>query len=124
VFHAFLVYLISHHRPIAELLAPHEKDIADVYAEHFAGMTSAPVTVEELVAARHALMDELKRKFTDADKGFLLSVKRGSPDWEAFPLPHIQKLPAVQWKLQNIKSMQTAKHETAMARLADMLELF
>jgi len=48
----------------------------------------------------------------------------GYPDWKVFPLAHIQKLPAVQWKLRNIKNMQPARHEAAMARLADVLELF
>lgn len=124
VFQAFLVYLISHNRPISELLAPHEKDIADVFAQHFSGMTREPVNIEELIAVRHVLMDELKSKFTDADKAFLLSVKRGSPDWDIFPLPHVQELPAVQWKLQNIRSMSAAKHKGALNRLAEVLERF
>jgi len=124
VFHAFLVYLISHHRPISELLAPHEKDITEVYEQHFAGMTREPVTVEALIAARRALTDELKRQFTDSDKEFLLSIKRGDPDWDSFPLPHARKLPAVQWKLRNIKNMQAARHEESMARLADVLARF
>lgn len=105
LFYAFLIYLVSHHRPISELLAPHEKDITEVYEQHFAGITREPVTVEALIAARHALADELKQQFTDPDKEFLLSIKRGDPDWDSFPLlQQARELPAVQWKFGTSKT--------------------
>ncbi len=39
----FLVYLVSHNRPMAEVLAPARLDIAAEFARGFAGMTDSPV---------------------------------------------------------------------------------
>jgi predicted nucleotidyltransferase component of viral defense system len=45
---AVLVYLVSHNRPIEELLKPIRKDIRNVYAGEFQRMTQQPVRLEEL----------------------------------------------------------------------------
>lgn len=47
---AFVVYLIGHDRPMAELLAPQCLDIRNVFENEFQGMTDVPVTLKELVA--------------------------------------------------------------------------
>lgn len=122
IFNAFLVYLISHNRPISELLAPHEKDIANVFAHHFDGMTREPVTLDELFEARRQLVAEIQRQFTADDKTFLLSVKRGDPDWSLIDLPHVNELPAVQWKLRNLAKMGKKKRQLALERLEQVLE--
>jgi len=49
---AFIVYLLSHNRPIAEVLAPMRKDISDEFARGFQGMTEEPVTLTALLEAR------------------------------------------------------------------------
>lgn len=117
IFKAFLIYPISHNRPMSELLAPHEKDIADVFVHHFDGMTREPVTLDELLDTRRLLVSEIQRQFTEADKAFVLSVKRGNPDWHLVDLPHINELPAVQWKLKNLAAMPEVKHREAVGRL-------
>jgi hypothetical protein len=58
---------------------------------------------------------------TDQDKQFLLSVKRGQPEWKLFPVSGIEQLPSVQWKLINIERMPDAKHKDSLARLEDVL---
>jgi hypothetical protein len=49
---AFLVYLVSHTRPMAEVLAPRRKDLALEFARAFVGMTAEPVPLAELAPAR------------------------------------------------------------------------
>jgi len=120
----FLVYLISHNRPISELLAPHEKDIAGVFVHHFDGMTREPITLDELFEARRQLVAEIQRQFTADDKTFLLCVKQGDPDWSLIDLPHVNELPAVQWKLKNLENMSEGKHRAALERLEQVLEQF
>lgn len=50
LFEAFLVYLISHPRPLAEVLSPNWKSLEDVYNNEFLGMTREEVVLEELEA--------------------------------------------------------------------------
>ena len=37
-------------------------------------------------------------------KRFLISVRRGEPDWALLGLPGAKDLPAVRWKLENLVS--------------------
>lgn len=55
---AFIVYLISHNRPLAELLAPARRDIAEEFRRGFAGMTEVPVALDDLVRSREHLIAE------------------------------------------------------------------
>jgi predicted nucleotidyltransferase component of viral defense system len=53
---AFIVYLLSHHRPMAEVLASPQKDISQEFSRGLQGMTETPVSLDELLAARATLM--------------------------------------------------------------------
>jgi predicted nucleotidyltransferase component of viral defense system len=121
LFRTFLVYLVSHGRPIAELLSPTRKDIAATYQAEFKDMTSEPVTLEALLEAHERLIATLHMMLTDGDRAFLLSVKGMAPDWSLLGLDGVGKLPAVKWKLQNLARMSEAKHAVAYARLEEVL---
>lgn len=56
---AFIVYLLSHDRPMSEVLAPTRKDISAEFLRGFEGMTEEPVSRDELIAAREALIAEM-----------------------------------------------------------------
>ncbi|SCB55088.1 Nucleotidyl transferase AbiEii toxin, Type IV TA system [Bradyrhizobium shewense] len=49
---AFIVYLLSHDRPMSEVLASPQKDISDEFLHGFEGMTDKPVSKDELITAR------------------------------------------------------------------------
>ena len=115
---AFLVYLISHNRPIRELISPKLKELGDIYSSHFQGMSQGPVSLEELASARECLIRTIHEKIIRRDKEFLLSFKSGEPDWSLIDLEGIDLLPAVQWKLINIKKMDKEAHRQAINRLA------
>ena len=118
----FLVYLMSHHRPIAEVLAPKWRDFEQSFTEEFKGMTVRSVTVEELVETREILVTKIMTQLSERDRTFLLSFKLGQPDWNEFWYPDAQKLPAIRWKLQNIAKMSGTKHEAALQKLKTVLE--
>lgn len=61
---ALLVYLISHPRPIAELLQPHLKDISGIYEGEFRNMADVDVPLAELLAVRRQLIDLINGKIT------------------------------------------------------------
>lgn len=49
---AFIIYMMSHNRPMGEVLAPTRKDISQEFERGFVGMTETPVTLDELIEAR------------------------------------------------------------------------
>ncbi|MFK5984246.1 MAG: nucleotidyl transferase AbiEii/AbiGii toxin family protein, partial [Pseudomonadota bacterium] len=114
---AFLVYLISHNRPIAELLNPRIKSIQASFDAEFKGMTFVDIDVETLEQVLPKLVNEISKKLTNEDKEFLLNFKAGKPNWSYFNMPHIAELPAVRWKLKNLANMEDKKREKAIAAL-------
>ncbi|MEJ8567950.1 nucleotidyl transferase AbiEii/AbiGii toxin family protein [Elongatibacter sediminis] len=120
-FEGFLVYLISHNRSMADLLEPRLQDLSAAFENQFQGMTEQPVLLHDLVQTRSDLLKSLSQLFTANDKSFLLSVKQGEPNWSLLPLPGVSELPAVRWKLQNIRAMSQLKHKQAVANFKDVL---
>ena len=120
---AFVVYLASHDRPINELIDPTRQDIRHVYEHEFAGLTSIPVPYEDLIVAREKFIKILQSELTDQERNFLLSLKEGQPRWSLMGIEGIDKLPAIQWKLTNIKNMTSKKHAESLAKLKAKLGL-
>jgi hypothetical protein len=106
---AFIVYLLSHDRPIAEILAPARLDISAEYKRGFEGMVDQPVTLDELLQAREDLIREIVGQMPEQHRAFLISVKRGEPDWILLDLPGAKDLPAVRWKLENLAKLSADK---------------
>jgi len=120
---AFVVYLASHNRPINELLNPNLLDIKDLYERDFVGMSKMTVSLDELLSVRHELIAILNSALTDNERKFLLSLKSGTPQWDLFDIPRIDQFPAIQWKLQNIRKIDPAKHSLLIGKLKKVLEL-
>ena len=112
---------LSGDRPIAEMSSPRFAPLAQVFNSEFSGMTLVPVTLEDLEEARGRLVVELRAMLTEEDKEFLLSVKRGTGNWKTFAHPAAERLPAIQWKLQNLARMTPQKRATAIGRLEAVL---
>ncbi len=117
----FLVYLLSHPRPISELLAPHRKSLRDSFAKEFSGMTRNPVTMGELEETLDELIRTIRNLLTDQDKHFLIDVKNGTEDWNSFPLPHAATLPSIRWKRYNISKMTPSARRGAIEKLSGIL---
>ena len=115
----FVAYLAGHNRPVHEVLFPPEKDIAQAYAGEFQGMTATQVGLEELLQVRQRLIGELPRVLTDKHRQFLLSLVKLEPDWDLLEHAHVEKLPAVRWKLENLTKLRKA----SPARFQQQFEL-
>jgi hypothetical protein len=120
---AFVVYLASHDRPMHELLDPQFKDITKVHADEFAGMARDEVSVEALCETRELIVTVLRDGLDDDEKRFLVSMKRGDPEWDALGVAHLRELPALQWKLQNIQRMEAGKRKAMLEKLQKALRL-
>ncbi len=84
-------------------------------------MTFETIATEELTAVPNRMIAALKSCFTQQDVDFLLSFKRGEPDWRLAPEMRIQDLPAVQWKLRNIHQMPAIKRAESLDKLEKVL---
>ena len=119
---AFIVYLVSHPRPMVEILNPQEKDVRDIFEKEFKGMIAEDVTVEALETTRKNLVAALRNELTPDERAFIVSMKEGRPqDWDLLALEGIENSPAVQWKLLNISRMDPAKYQQALRKLRDYL---
>jgi len=120
---AFVIYLASHNRPMSELLDPNLIDFGRVFEQEFAGMVAEEVEYDDLVSVREALIDTVRSSMTEQEKRFLISIKKGQPDWALMPVADIEQLPGIQWKLINIRKMNKAKQEEALWRLQAVWDL-
>lgn len=120
---AFIVYLISHSRPMVEILNPHWGDLRLVFEKEFQGMVVEPVTAEELRIVGEQLVSRLHKEMTQEERLFIISVKEGNPQWDLLGIPGIENLPGVQWKLQNIRRMTPMRHKEALRKLRDYLSV-
>lgn len=118
---SFVVHLISHDRPMAELLDPNFQDIKEVFRKEFEGMTFVKVSLEELEVTRAKLVKTIRESLNDKERQFILSVKKGAPSWDLLELGGIELLPAVRWKLYNISQMDKNKHKLAINKLEKCL---
>ncbi|WP_413737540.1 nucleotidyl transferase AbiEii/AbiGii toxin family protein [Sodalis sp. RH21] len=121
IFNGFITYLLSHPRPLSEVINPRWKDISAIYNQEFSGMTFDDVSLEELIAVPEQMLAGLQAQFTQQDFDFLMSFKRGRPDWSLAPDSQIQHLPAVKWKLHNIGRMAESKRTEALDKLEKVL---
>jgi predicted nucleotidyltransferase component of viral defense system len=118
---AFVVYLAGHSRPMNELLAPRLQDIGRLYVDQFVGMTRNGVSLDDLLQVQRDLANTLVRALDDAEREFLVSIKRGEPEWDRLGIEHLAQLPAIQWKLINVRKMDPVKHKAALTRLIKVL---
>lgn len=118
---AFVIYLAGHDRPMSELLCPRLLDMKEIHEKEFSGMTERHITWPELADVRTRLIAEIHAKLTRNDRNFLLSLKQGEPDWHLVEIPGIERLPSLQWKLLNIRQMNTVKRTEMVHRLAKIL---
>lgn len=88
-------------------------------------MTRIPVTRRELEATRDRLTRGGRRSLTEREREFLLSLKRLEPRWDLIPVPvpQLERLPAIPWKLRNLEQLarRNCLYEAAIQKLRDVL---
>jgi len=117
---AFVVYLASHNRPVHEVLFPFLRDIRNDYTHNFEGMTAEPVPLDALLAVRERMVRELQQGLDDTERRFLLSLVSGQPDWPLLGIAHLEQLPGIRWKVDNLARLQKV-NEKKFSEQADVL---
>jgi predicted nucleotidyltransferase component of viral defense system len=114
---AFIIYLLSHPRPIVELLNPNKIDISKMFETEFMGMTDEEISLNTLLASRDKLIKSINCSLSKKEKLFLISFKNKKPEWNLLSLENIENLPAIRWKQYNLENMQELKHNIALDKL-------
>ena len=121
----FIIYLAGHNRPVHEVLFSRDLEMGPAFENEFVGMEREAVSLADLQVARDRLRRALLSALTDAQKHFLLSLVTATPIWTLLSVPHVAKLPAIQWKLQNLerlKKSNPAKFKAQADKLAKHFE--
>lgn len=118
---AFVVYLLSHHRPLVEILNPKRKPLGVEYLRGFVGMTATPVSLADLEETRERMIRELVQGMPNEHRAFLISYERGEPAWELLDIREVWKLPAVQWRTENLNRLSGDKRRKLVKSLEALL---
>lgn len=118
---AFLVYLISHNRPMGEVLSGRVKDLDAEFKDGFDGMTEQTVFVEDLIDTQMTLIKLLINDMPDAHRTFLIGFEKGEPDWSLLGFPHASELPAVRWRQYNLDRLKPERRAELVTILQNSL---
>lgn len=121
LFRVFLVYVCASGRPPHELLAPPAIPIEELYTEEFVGMTREEIALSDLETVRTRLIADIRSRLTGKSAAFLLSLHDAEPDFALIDLPQAERLPAVQWKLLNLRRLK-AENPAKHAEQGEMLK--
>ena len=102
----FITMLLSHDKPIHEILNPNIKNQKEIFEKQFVGMTDKPFTYKEHVNTLNNLIKIVKTNLLPY-KNLLLDFVSLKADLKDFKINNLDKLPAIQWKLKNLANLQT-----------------
>ena len=80
------------------------------------------VNINDLIHARLSLIKTVRESLTVNEKRFILSLKNLMPDWKLLGVERAKKLPAVEWKVINLKKMSESKRKQQLKVLEEILE--
>jgi len=69
------------------------------------------------------MVRELQRDLSAAERRFLLSLVAAEPEWSLLGVKHLEQLPGLRWKLQNLEQLKKtnarkfAQQSDTLARL-------
>lgn len=87
-------------------------------------MTSDPLPLSELEEARQNLRQRLREELQDRHKQFLLGLVRLEPDWSLMPFAHLQEMPALKWKMQNLAKARRSNPKKFELQFTELAERF
>ncbi|WP_257669099.1 nucleotidyl transferase AbiEii/AbiGii toxin family protein [Parapedobacter tibetensis] len=122
----FLYFLLSHARPISEVMFPNYLDQRSAFDTQFAGMVDVPFSYDDYEEVRIKLVQQVDAMLTPDDRKFLMSFKAGDPNWSLFPIGSLEAFPSIKWKLANIRKLVATnpkKHEVQLSELGKKLGL-
>jgi hypothetical protein len=79
---------------------------------------------EQGTIARERMMHELRHGLTAAERRFLLSLVAAEPEGPLLGVAHVDQLPGLQWKLQNLEHLRTSNAQKFATQAEALARLF
>lgn len=114
---AFIAYLLSSARALNTILAPRRRDLARKYDQEFVGMTADDTPLRTLLDVREKLIAIMVGGMPEEHRRFLISFKRGEPDWSLLGPTHVADLPAIQFRMQKLAALDPERREAELRKL-------
>ena len=124
LFRAFMVYVASSPRPAHELLNPNRISLDEVYAKEFVGMDNKDTKLSELLEVREKLIDDIQSRLDGSVSEFLMTLQAGKPNFDLIDLPDAAELPAIQWKVRNLRRLIESNPDKHVKQLKQLTDLF
>jgi len=115
--HAFIAYLLSSTKGLNAILSPRRRDLVRKYEQEFVGMTADDTPLQTLLDVRETLIQTMVGAMPEAHRRFLVSFKRGEPDWSLLAHAHVADLPAVQYRMQKLAELGHERREAELQKL-------
>lgn len=119
--HAFIAYLLSSAKGLNAILKPPRRDLVRKYEQEFVGMTTDDTPLRALLDVRETLIETMVGAMPEAHRRFLVSFKRGEPDWSLLAHAHVADLPAVQYRMQKLAELDRERREAELQKLIEAL---
>ena len=123
IIECFVCYLAGHNKTVHEVLAPNNKELSKPYENEFVGMTREMISLQALEATRERLKSDLMAGLQPRHREFLLGLIRCTPDWSLMQCTHLAELPAIRWKLLNLRIFRDRKPEAFAEQIRKMEQL-
>jgi predicted nucleotidyltransferase component of viral defense system len=117
----FVAVLLSSNRPLHEIISPNTLDNKHILETEFKGMSDIEFTYEQHLKTLNRLIETVQHELKSNYKDFLLDFIRLKADLSKYGF---NKLPAIQWKLQNLDKLREnnqQKFEEQYAKLFQCL---
>jgi len=120
----FVTMLLSHDKPLHEILNPNIKNQKEIFEKQFLGMSDVLFSYDEHIGTLNKLISVIKEKILPY-KTQLLDFVSLKNNLKGFKINNLEKLPAIKWKLYNLQKLQAqnpAKFNEQYKRLIEYFE--
>gem|GEM_PF-1430840 len=105
-----------------EVLSGNRLNIEPAFVNEFAGMADGTVALLELLEVREKLFTEIPNRLNLEQRQFPLGLVHAEPDWSQMKQPHLSAMPAIDWKLANLRQLKKSNPKKFKTQ-AEALEL-
>ncbi len=111
LFRVLMVYAACSSQPMHKVLSPSNHIQKGLYDPHFGGLAEKRTSLESLIETGKRLHSDIASRLSGKIATFLLTLHDAEPDFGLIGFPKAAELPAIRWKIFNLKKIKNAYPE-------------